>query len=292
MADEPADQCGLRLRLLELVRILGDDVVDDRLDRGEIGHLLHAARFDDGIGIAALAPDDLEQVFGDLAGNRAGGDQVEDRAELRGRHWRIQNVAPFLVEPAGELVDHPVGGRLGIARRAVGLLRHRLEEVSSLALGGENAGIVGGKPVFAREAALLLVRKFGEVRAEIVDEGLRELERQQVRVGKVAVVVRLLLVAHGASLAFVRIEQARLLIDPAALLQDLDLPPRLVIDRLADEPDGVDVLDLAARTERGARLAHGHVHVRAQVALLHVAVAGAEIAQDRPQLRHIGFRVL
>src|SRR5262245_42472469 len=40
LADEPADQRGLGLRLLRLVRVLGNDVVDHLLDRGEVGYLL------------------------------------------------------------------------------------------------------------------------------------------------------------------------------------------------------------------------------------------------------------
>ena len=71
-----------------------------------------------------------------------------------------------------------------------------------------------------------------------------------------------------------------------------DLPARLVLDRLPDEADGVDVLDLAARAERLAGPAHRDVDVGAQAALLHVAVAGAEIAQDGAQLGHIGLRLL
>ena len=43
------------------------------------------ALLDDRARIAAFAPDDLEQVLGDLAGDRAVGDQVEDGAELRRR---------------------------------------------------------------------------------------------------------------------------------------------------------------------------------------------------------------
>ena len=41
-----------------------------------------------------------------------------------------------------------------------------------------------------------------------------------------------------------------------------------------------------------AGTAHRHVHVGAQVALLHVAVAGAEVAQDRAQLGHVGARLV
>src|SRR5262249_2049152 len=43
---------------------------------------------------------------------------------------------------------------------------------------------------------------------------------------------------------------------------------------------------------RRTRLAYRHVHVGAQVALLHVAVAGAEIAHDGTQLRDVGLGLL
>src|SRR5215212_2233322 len=127
---------------------------------------------------------------------------------------------------------------------------------------------------------------------EVVDVVLAELQGQQVGVGEVAVVVRLLLGAHRARLALARIEQPRLLVDPAAVFQNADLPARFVFDRLADEADRVDVLDLAARAERLAGAADGHVHVGAKAALLHVAVASAEVAQNRAQLRDIRLRLL
>jgi hypothetical protein len=65
--------------------------------------------------------------------------------------------------------------------------------------------------------------------------------------------VRLFLGAHRARLALAGIEQARFLVDLAAILQDRDLAARLVFDGLADEADRVDVLDLAARAEFAAR---------------------------------------
>ncbi len=125
-----------------------------------------------------------------------------------------------------------------------------------------------------------------------VDIGLREFQRQQVGIREIAIVMRFFLGAHRARLALVRVEQPRLLVDRAAILDDLDLAPRLVLDRLADEVDRVHVLDFAAGAERTARLAHGNVDVGAQRALLHVAVAGAEIAQDRAQLCYIGLGLL
>src|SRR5947209_44752 len=147
-------------------------------------------------------------------------------------------------------------------------------------------------PEIADEARLLLVRQFRQIGLQRVDEVLRELERQQVGVGEIAIVVRLFLGAHRAGLALIGIEQPGLLLDRAAILQDADLAPRLVVDRLADEADRVDVLDLAAGAERSAGLSHRDVEVGAQRAFLHVAVAGAEVTQDRAQLRHIGARLL
>ncbi len=104
--------------------------------------------------------------------------------------------------------------------------------------------------------------------------------------------MRLLLGAHRPRLALGRVEQACLLIDFAAILEDRDLAARLGLDRLPDEPDRVDVLDLAAGAERLAGAAHRDVHVGAERPLLHVAVAGAEIAQDRAQLGDVGLRLL
>ena len=67
-------------------------------------------------GIAALGPDDLEQVLGDLAGDGALADQVDDGAKLLGRDRRARNIPAFLVETAEQFVDHPVGGELAVAR--------------------------------------------------------------------------------------------------------------------------------------------------------------------------------
>src|SRR5271170_7294934 len=104
--------------------------------------------------------------------------------------------------------------------------------------------------------------------------------------------MRFLLRAHRACLAARRIEQPRLLVDLAAVLDDRDLAPRLGLDCLADEADGIDVLDLATRAERFSRAAYQDINVGAQIALLHVAVARADVAQDSAQLADISLRLL
>ena len=75
---------GLDLGIGDLVRVLGDDFVDDLLDCAEVGDLFHPALFDDRARIAAFGPDDLEQILGDFSGNCAVGDQIEHGAKLRG----------------------------------------------------------------------------------------------------------------------------------------------------------------------------------------------------------------
>src|SRR5215210_9178364 len=75
LPDKPADELWLGFRLLDLVGIGGDDVVDNLFDGTEIGDLLHTADFDQRAGITTLVPDDLEQVFGDFSGDGALADQ-------------------------------------------------------------------------------------------------------------------------------------------------------------------------------------------------------------------------
>jgi hypothetical protein len=101
--------------------------------------------------------------------------------------------------------------------------------------------------------------------------------------------MRLFLGTHGACFAFSGVEKPRFLVDLTAVLENSDLALRLIVDGLAHEPDGVHVLDLAARTEFRAGTPDRHVDVGPQRALLHVAVAGAEVAHDLAKLGDIGL---
>ena len=111
--------------------------------------------------------------------------------------------------------------------------------------------------------------------------------------------MRFLFRAHGSGLVLVRIVEPGFLVNRAARLQDGDLAPRLMVDGHLDETHGVHVLDLAARAQMFKILgllvflvlpgaADRHIHVGAQVPVLHVAVAGAEIEHDLAQLGQVG----
>ena len=77
LTDKPADDRGLCLRLLGLVGIGRNDLIDRSFDCAGVRDLLEPARLDDRARIAALVPCDLEQILGDLAGDRSLGNEIE-----------------------------------------------------------------------------------------------------------------------------------------------------------------------------------------------------------------------
>ena len=105
------------------------------------------------------------------------------------------------------------------------------------------------RPYCAAKRAAFWSGSSGSVAAHGLDERLVEHDRQQVRIGEVAVVVRLFLGAHRARLALVGVVEARFLHDLAAALEQLDLALDLVVDGLLDEAERIEVLDLGARAE-------------------------------------------
>ena len=89
------------------------------------------------------------------------------------------------------------------------------------------------------------------------------------------------------------VEEAGLLRNLPAALEQRDLPLDLELDRLADEAEGVDVLQLDAGAEAGsAALAHADVRVAAERALLHVSVVHPEVDEGEPQRLEVLARIL
>jgi len=94
--------------------------------------------------------------FGDLAGDRALADQIDDCPKLCGRNRRRRNVTALLVEPPEQFVDHPVGGKLAVTGLVGEPCQHGFVEIRALAFGHQHAGVVGRKPKADDEAGLLL----------------------------------------------------------------------------------------------------------------------------------------
>ena len=131
------------------------------------------------------------------------------------------------VERAEQLGDDPVRRLLGLGA----CVEKRIEPARSLDLGGEDAGIVWRDPeLFV--ALALGVGQLGKDRAAFFEECFVELERKQIGVGEIAIVVRFFLRAHRPRRALVGVEQPGLLDDAAAAFEHFDLPLRLMLDRL------------------------------------------------------------
>ena len=115
--------------------------------------------------------------------------------------------------------------------------------------------------------------------------------------------MRLLFGAHRPGFALVGVIKPGFLHDLAAIFQNGNLAAGFIVNRLRHEAHRVHVLDLAPGAEMAEilgglilfilpRTADRHVDIRPQVAVLHVAVTGAQIAQDLAQFGDIGCRLL
>src|SRR5690606_20899440 len=92
---------------------------------------------------------------------------------------------------------------------------------------------------------------------------------------------RLLFAAHRDRDTRGAVPEPRLLLDRAALREDLDLAIDLVLERALHVPERVDVLGFGLRPERRVgRRTDRHVGVAAKASLLHVAVSDADRHED------------
>ena len=158
------------------------------------------------------------------------------------------------------------------------------EVVGERAVARQKVRVVWRQPVFLGEALAAQARKLGQLPLDRGDPGRVGLDRDQIGIGEVPVVVRVLLRAHGHRDRPVRIPEARLLDDPLAAVERASLARRLVLEGVSHVAEGVHVLDLDLRAELGRTGAPDRdVGVAAKRARLHVPIADAEVPEDRPK---------
>ncbi len=155
----------------------------------------------------------------------------------------------------------------------------------------QGAGIVLREAIVGHQALRHHPRQFRHLGAHALHPFIRDDQRRQIRIRKIAVIGRVFLGAHGAGFAGIRIEQHRGLLNCVTILNLLNLPTHLVVNGLLHELETVQILDLTARTQGLAGLAHRHVGVATKAAFLHVAVANANPGHDLVQLFGIGHRL-
>ena len=257
--------------------------MDRGVDSAGVGYLAQPLGVHDRGGVLAGFRHGFEYILGDAAVDRLVGDQIQQPAQIRRRYRRGFDRLAGAVQCREQVAGDPVGGLFGIAS-----LGHGFEITGIGLLGHQHVGIVGGQPVIGDEAGFLGVRQFRQLLAQLLDPAWLQHQRQQVGVGEVAVIMRIFLAAHGAGGAAGDVEQTGFLQHGATGFPDFDLPHGLRLHRQHDEAHRVDVFHLAARAERLAVFADRNVDIRTERAFLHVAVAGAEVAQDVAQLAHVG----
>ena len=101
-------------------------------------------------------------------------------------------------------------------------------------------------------ALALGVGQLGQARAAFLEEGVVELEREQVGIGEIAIVVRVFLRAQGPRHPLVGVEQPGFLDHRSAALDQLDLALGLMLDHRHHEAHRIDVLGLGPRAQFGA----------------------------------------
>ena len=136
-------------------------------------------------------------------------------------------------------------------------------------------------------------RKLRQLAAKPLDHLGRRLDRHEVGLGEIAVVVRLLLRAARRQRPGRHVEVICVLLDLAARLPDADLAGHLGLDPTRDVRERVHVLDLAARPQLvRARGAHRDVRVDPERALLHLRVRDAELDDRLSQQLEEALRLL
>ena len=93
-------------------------------------------------------------------------------------------------------------------------------------------GIVGNKVEIPHESLALRIGKFREFTTDTFDLCRAYHNRQQVRIWKVAIVVRFLFTAHRPGFVAIRIVKPGFLDYGTAVFDDIDLPFDLDLDRI------------------------------------------------------------
>ena len=153
------------------------------------------------------------------------------------------------------------------------------------------SGIVFTQAVIGHKTRSHHPRQLAHLRSRFLNPIPPNHQRRQIRIGEVAVIRCIFLGPHRARFAGVRIKQHGCLLNGFAVLNLLNLPAHLVVHGLLHKLEAVQVLDLAARAQRLAGLAHRDIGVAAKAAFLHVAVANTYPGDDLVQFFGVGHRL-
>ena len=231
----------------------------------------------------------FNQRLGYFAADRAVSDHANHTCEVRRRNGTRSDVLAFGIQQSCEVAHHPVRGRFRVA----GQFRSSLEIVGERTKIGKLSGIGGGQPVLFDEPILAGVGQFRHLGAYAVNPFLRNLQRHEVWLREVAI---LLLALFGTlrERTLPRIAPAACLLrDLFAALEQRRLTIRLVVYTFLYGAKRVQVFNFCLRAKSiGTDRANRDVRFAAQRTLFHFAIADADIGEDRAQAGQVGAGVV
>src|SRR5260370_16189227 len=189
--------------------IFGDSFASGLLDGGVADLGAQAFGGDDFGGGAAGLEHGSENFFGDGSGDFGGFDKVHQLGESGWRDGAGGNFFAGIFQAAKKLGLHPVGS--GFAWGAG--FDDGFEIVGERLRASKNFGVVGRDSVSGDEAGALGFGEFRKSAADFFAPGRADVDGEKVGVREIAVVVGFFFRAHGDSVAFDLIPEARLLRD-------------------------------------------------------------------------------
>src|SRR5699024_7333076 len=283
-ADEGADRLDLAaLDLRDHVGGVGDPLVAGAAELRVVGAYAQTLGLDDRGGVAVAVAALHEHLLGDLVVDLLPVHQALQLGDLRRGDSERGELGVAVLGDAGQLAHPPLAGALRGGAHSDG----RLDEVQGVGVDRVAHLQVGQAPLPLQAAAT----GGGQLRqrgADLLDPLPARGHRHQVRLGEVAVVLRVGLRAARGGAAGVLVEVAGLLDHLLPRVEHARLAGDLVPHRPLDRAEGVDVLGLGAGAERGARiLAQRDVDVGADVAALHPRLGDVQRAEDVAQGAHV-----
>ena len=259
-------------------------LLHDRRDRRRIADHPEAPGLHDRLGGAALLQQFRQDLLGDLAADRAALDQAHHLGQLLRPQGQGGIGEALGIHMGGDVAGDPVGHRLRIDTGGHGgleVFRHR-------PLIGEHAGVVDRK---AQLVGIAVALGGGQLR-QLSEPGLAllgaHLNGPEIRIGEIAVIAGALLTAHTLGELLALIPEAGFLQHRLTGLIGLDLALDFILTGPLNRREGIHVLDLHLCAKGCIRPPpHGDVHIAAQRAFLHVAVAHPQVAHDAANLRGI-----
>ena len=263
-------------------------LLHDRRDRRRITDHPEAAGLHDRLGGAALLQQFRQDLLGDLAADCAALDQAHHLGQLLRTEGQIGVGEALGIHMGGDVAGDPVGHRLRIDTGGHGgleVFRHR-------PFIGEHAGVVDRETQLVGVAVALGGGKLRQLSAPGLPLLAAHLNRPQIRIGEVAIVAGALLTAHTLGELLALIPEAGFLNHRLTGLIGLDLALDFILTGPLNRREGIHVLDLHLCAKWCIRPPpHGDVHIAAQRAFLHVAVAHPQVAHDAANLRGILSRL-